>query len=361
LNKIKLYWTCQVIGWGGYVFLIGLLNKLSGNELDGALILNTFSTFAIGLLSSHFYRNLILRYHWLRLNIPRLIPRVLLMSVLMATLFYFLHSFVSEIVIAHRTVSYKFLDVFQNVLNLTANYVLWSLLYWLFHFIENYKKEEIKNLKWQAAKNEIELNKLKSQLNPHFIFNSMNSIRALVENHPSKAKDSITQLSNILRNSLFMGKKKYIDFFEEMALVNDYLALEKTRFEERLQVTVDIDDKASSFKVPPLMIQTLVENAIKHGISKIPSGGEVNILGAVQANQLRITILNTGKYENPNELNNKGFGLKNTIQRLHLLYGDHASFRIGNSNDGVVVAELRIPKLGEQKVGNSYQKFKTKP
>jgi sensor histidine kinase YesM len=332
-----------VIGWGGYVFLIGLLNKLNGNVIDVAFVLNTLSTFIIGILSSHLYRNIIVRYNWLTLNIPRLIPRALLMSVLLATVFYFFHSFISEIVIANRSVSYHFLEVFQNVLNLTANYVLWTLLYWLFHFIENYKKEEIKNLKWQAAKNEIELNKLKSQLNPHFIFNSMNSIRALVENHPQKAKASITQLANILRNSLFMGKKKYIDFEAEMALVNDYLALEKTRFEERLQVKLNIDDAAKAFKVPPLMIQTLVENAIKHGISKMPEGGEVEINASATDHKLVIAIVNTGHYSAEKEINGKGFGLKNTIQRLQLLYGNEATFSIGNRAGNRVAAEVSIP------------------
>ena len=95
----------------------------------------------------------------------------------------------------------------------------------MFHFVNNYKKEEIKNLKWQAAKNEIELNKLKSQLNPHFIFNSMNSIRALVSEDPKLAKEAITQLSNVLRNSLLMGKQKLIPLGDEMKLVNDYLGL----------------------------------------------------------------------------------------------------------------------------------------
>ena len=105
----------------------------------------------------------------------------------------------------------------------------------------------------------------------------MNSIRALVEDYPHKAKESITQLSNILRNSLFMGKRKFIAFKEEMNLVNDYLALEKTRFEERLTVQIEIGKGTEKFNVPPMMIQTLVENAIKHGISKIPEGGIVSV------------------------------------------------------------------------------------
>ena len=358
MNKIRLYWTCQVIGWGGYVFLITVLNRLSGNSIDLAFLFNTLSTFVIGILTSHLYRNIIVKYNWLRLSIPKLIPRVLITSAVFATAFYFLHSFISEIVIADRIISFRFLEVFESVLNLTANYILWTLLYWLFHFIENYKKEEIKNLKWQAAKNEIELNKLKSQLNPHFIFNSMNSIRALVEDYPHKAKESITQLSNILRNSLLMGKKKFIGFNEEMDLVNDYLALEKTRFEERLEVRMDIDPEAERFHVPPLMIQTLVENAIKHGISKIPSGGEVFVKAKVREGRLIISIENNGHYGHNGFYlgagsGDKGFGIKNTVQRLNLLYGNEALFHIGNIVGGKVKASVTIPYKEEDEESKS--------
>src|SRR5690606_14938941 len=99
-------------------------------------------------------------------------------------------------------------------------------------------KEEIKNLKWQAVKNEIELNRLISQLNPHFVFNSMNSIRALIDEDPKLAKQAVTELSNVLRNSLLMGKKTMVAFSEELKMVKDYLSLEKIRFEEKLQIII---------------------------------------------------------------------------------------------------------------------------
>src|SRR5690606_38237133 len=125
----------------------------------------------------------------------------------------------------------------------------------------------------QAVKNEIELNRLISQLNPHFVFNSMNSIRALIDEDPKLAKQAVTELSNVLRNFLLMGKKTMVAFSEELKMVKDYLSLEKIRFEEKLQIIIKVDDDCMNFLVPPLMIQTLVENGIKHGTSKLPEGG----------------------------------------------------------------------------------------
>lgn len=297
-------------------------------------------TFGLGILISHLYRAVILKLHWLKLSIPQLIPRVLVACIVFGGAFLLLHTLISDILIEGKWPQMEALEILQLVINLAGMFMIWSLLYFLFHFIENYKKEEIKNLKWQAAKNEIELNKLKSQLNPHFIFNSMNSIRALVDENPQKAKDSITKLSNILRSSLLMGKKEVIPFREEMQLVNDYLGLEKTRFEERLNVVLNISPETLDLKVPPMMIQTLVENSIKHGISQLPEGGSVTLKANKLDGNLIVEIANDGHFSTKDK--NSGFGLRNTEQRLQLLYGQYASFKIENT-EKMVKAFLKIP------------------
>ena len=232
----------------------------------------------------------------------------------------------------------------ESILNNTPVMFFWSLIYFMVHYIENYKKAEIENLKWQANINEIELNKLKSQLNPHFMFNAMNSIRALVEENPERAKESITQLSNILRNTLTMGKNKVIPFDDELKIVKDYVGLESTRYEERLRVEFVIDPQSSNFSVPPLMLQTLVENGIKHGISKLPEGGDLKVKTEVKGDVLHVNISNSGQL-NGRSSNGTGFGIKNSEQRLSLLYGNYASLKIYNSDDKHVQTELIIPKL----------------
>jgi LytS/YehU family sensor histidine kinase len=285
----------------------------------------------------------VVKLDWLKLKIIALIPRVVISSLVCGSGFYVLHSFISEVLILGESVSFEWLDILQTTLNLSVIFLVWSSLYFLFHFIQNYRKEEIKNLRWQALSNEVELNKLKSQLNPHFIFNSMNIIRALVDENPEKSKDSITQLSNILRSSLLMGRKKVISLSEELQLVKDYLSLEKTRFEERLQVEFEIGKNSLDHQLPPMILQTLVENGIKHGISKLENGGKIKVTSRKEGEKLHLTILNSGQLLTGNNEEEAGFGILNSRQRLSLLYGNRASLSIRNASNNLVLAELIIP------------------
>tara|TARA_B110000459_G_scaffold40471_1_gene43763 strand:+ start:908 stop:1951 length:1044 start_codon:yes stop_codon:yes gene_type:complete len=342
LKKTQLYWISQIVGWLLYAFVVGVFNVLTGNKLSSELVYSLISILLIGISVAHTFRLVIVKLNWMRFNISRLIPRILLGTLLAGVIVYFLKSIIIERIIVQNDYEFNVSEAFPSVISWSLLYLIWSLLYFLFHFVTNYKKEEIKNLKWQAAKNEIELNKLKSQLNPHFIFNSMNSIRALVNEDPVLAKEAITQLSNVLRNSLLMGRKKLISLDDEMKLVNDYLGLEKTRFEERLTIKKDIDKESGKLLIPPLMIQTLVENGIKHGTSRLPEGGTVEIISSIKKGNLEVVIFNSGVYDETKK-SETGFGLLNTKQRLKLMYGDKATFQIVNENN-TVKTTLLIPK-----------------
>lgn len=342
ISKERLYLICQLVGWFTYILLMLILNRLDGRELDFNFFLNLFTTFSLGVIVSHTYREVILKLEWLELKIFALIPRVVLTSMLCGLAFYVIHTLISDVIIANQKVILTPLEILTNTLDSWIIFFMWSLLYFLFHFIQNYRKEEIKNLRWQALSTEVELNKLKSQLNPHFIFNSMNSIRALVDENPEKSKDSITQLSNILRSSLLMGRQKVVPLSKELQLVQDYLSLEQTRFEERLRTRFEIDSEVREHKVPPLLLQTLVENGIKHGISRLENGGEIIVKAIKKRKNLILSIENTGKLEMKEE-NDPGFGLLNSRQRLFLLYGDKGNLRIRNTEHQTVLVEVLIP------------------
>ena len=269
MNKRSLYWLCQVCGWLLVILINGIFLE-GANGFNSSIAFSFFLLFFFGVIYSHFYRGLIIRFNLLRLSTLQAIPLVILFSFSFALLLHFsqlgMESLLRKDASAFTNIDLK--ASVRYIVNIAFLFFFWSLIYFLVHYVENYKKAEIENLQWQASINEIELNKLKSQLNPHFIFNSMNSIRALVGEDPLKAKDAITQLSSILRNTLLMGKKKVIPFDEELGIVKDYLGLESTRLEERLKITMQIDPLSSSFEVPPLMLQTLAENGIKHGDRK---------------------------------------------------------------------------------------------
>lgn len=348
VNKKRIYWSLQIGGWLLFAFVqIVWSYDLSGNVNLRRVINLLFEAF-LCLLITNWFRILLNRYKWLYLPMHRLIPSVFLSVFIMGLIIYFLR----------LPITFALVKIFEPVLrlNLTAAlnisqilgqsffygivFFLWTVFYFTYHYFERYNT----SLKYDASMTEIELNNLKSQLNPHFIFNALNSIRALVDENPSKSKQAINQLSNILRNSLASDKKGLTKFEDELKIVRDYLGLESIRFEERLKTEFDIHPDSQKFLVPPLMIQTLVENGIKHGISKLTPGGVIQLRTFVDKNHLKIHIRNSGHLLNGAKRSKAGLGLKNTIQRLKLLYGDEASFRIVNENDNFVLTEIIIPQ-----------------
>jgi len=217
----------------------------------------------------------------------------------------------------------------------------WTLIYYFYHYIEKSRKQQVDTLKLEALVKELELKTIKSHINPHFIFNSLNSIRALVDENPVRARTAITELSNILRNSMQTEKQETVSFEKELDIVKDYLALEHIRFEDRLRVEYDVDENTLDQPVPPMMLQTLVENAIKHGISKQMNGGTVKIISDFKDNFHELKIRNTGHLNGSQ--NEDGFGLTSTRNRLQLLFGLNANFDIQEIQFNTVQATVLIP------------------
>ena len=205
------------------------------------------------------------------------------------------------------------------------------------------RKQQMDTLQLEALVKELELKTIKAHINPHFIFNSLNSIRALIDENPQRARAAITELSNILRSSLSAEKGETVSFKEELKIVKDYLALENMRFEDRLQVEYFVEEETLSQQVPPMMLQTLVENAIKHGISKQIKGGMVKITSDIKGNYHELSVQNTGYLNGGTK--KTGFGLSSTQDRLSLLYGNKAKFEIKQINPSLVEAKVLIPFL----------------
>ncbi|MGY6521897.1 MAG: sensor histidine kinase [Mongoliitalea sp.] len=344
MNKIKLYWILQILGWSSYA-MINLFFASLDRGLTSVQVWAFLALAAVYLFSTHLLRHVVKKYGWFNLEFSRLLTYTLIALTVLS-----LGNTVAQIIlnIIFGTLKpeedLRPLLIAVNTFVSFLFYALWAMLYFLFHFLDNYNQ----TLKYQAKINEIQLNHLKSQLNPHFIFNALNSVRALVDEDPKKAKIAITQLSNILRFSLMMDKKRVIDFENELNTVKDYLNLETIRFEERLQVSYLIEAEAYDYKIPPMMLQTIVENAIKHGISNRVKGGliEIKCFEGI-TDDLVIQVKNSGQLKNtvnPKRKNGEGHGITNTIQRLKLIYGQRASFKIYNSGSDFVITEIKIPK-----------------
>lgn len=217
---------------------------------------------------------------------------------------------------------------------------LWLLIYMVWHYIEKEQKDKVDKIMLEKTVKELELKTIKAHINPHFIFNSLNSIRALVDENPSRARKAITELANILRSSMQVDKLETVPLEQELSIVKDYLALEQMRFEERLKVEMDIDEQTLALPVPPMVIQTLAENAIKHGISKYINGGFIRIISRLRNGQHELIVQNSGELNG--EGSESGFGIKSTQDRLNYLYQGKASFEIKNEN-GIVQSFIRMP------------------
>jgi len=218
---------------------------------------------------------------------------------------------------------------------------LWLLIYLVWHYIDKNRKDQLDKLKLETTVKELELKTIKSHINPHFIFNSLNSIRALVDENPERARRAITELSNILRSSMKAEKTETVTLERELDIVKDYLALEHMRFEERLKVEMVIDPDTLGQQVPPMMLQTLVENAIKHGISILVDGGVVRIVARFKGDNLELLVQNTGIING--DINTDGFGIKSTQDRLNLLYQGKARFEIKNIDNNMVESKVTMP------------------
>lgn len=333
----------QLGGWFTYVGIAAFLHYIGDNPFGIAVFIHLLTAFLLGLGLSHLYRLTAVKLGWTALKLAALIPRIFFSGIFFGLLFQLLY--VALTAYLFQTDTLNAADFLVRTFNWTVLFLLWSVIYFGFNFFSRYRQAEIQNLQWQAAKNEIELNKLKSQLNPHFLFNSLNTIRALIDESPVKAKQSVTGLAEILRKTLYMGEKKTVPFGDELQLVKTYLDLEKMRYEERLTVKYDICRGCEHHKIPALMLQTLVENAVKHGISKLAAGGTISLSARFNGGDLVVEVVNPGRWvEGGSDQNdeNKGFGLPNSIERLKLLYGREDLLKIENKN-GWVVTRLILP------------------
>ncbi|UWX55576.1 histidine kinase [Maribacter litopenaei] len=172
------------------------------------------------------------------------------------------------------------------------------------------------------------------------MFNSLNNIRGLMLEDVEKSRDMLTKLSEMLRYSLTKNNVNAINLEEELEMVENYIALSKIQFEDRLQFLKVVQDETLEIKIPPMIIQLLVENATKHGISKLKAGGTIKLVTFIEGQNLIISVINTGSLQIA-----EGFtqlGLQNIKQRLRLLYGNQANFNIEEINDEVI-ATINIP------------------
>jgi len=335
LTRLHWYWILQLCGWSG-ILMFMLAMYRSALQLDGVL-LTTVWTAASGLLLSHGWRSLFKRKGW---HTPRLrwqmwtVPALVLPPLQCA-------SVVLGLVVLQdaRFDSFGFLPM--ALIFWTLVFASWTGFYLMVKAIGRAARFEAEALRLEISAKDAELRALQAQVNPHFFFNSLNSVRGLMYEDRDAAAQMIDQLASLMRYALQSGQSSTVPLAEELEAVQAYLAIEQIRFEERLRASLHIEAGTETVQVPPMALQTLVENAVKYGVENSITGSDITISARRDASGVRIEIANTGALRQFS--NSTRVGLNNARKRLKLAVGPEAGLELAESG-GWVRATLTLPE-----------------
>lgn len=345
MNKKQVnYWLFQLLGWLLYTLSMVFFAFVFRNNMDNIFWKRILLFVFMGITFTHLLRYLIHYYHLK----PPLKGKIWFKFFVLVILICIANSYISSVLIQwlgwyrkefNGTIGKRFIF---TLFDSSPIILVWVSIYYIWHYVEDATKTEVDKLKLESLVKELELKTIKNHINPHFIFNALNSIRALVDENPTRARTAITELSNLLRSSMQTDKAEITSLETELNIVKDYLALEHIRFEDRLKINYQIDEDTLDQPIPPMMLQTLVENAIKHGISKQKDGGIVTIKSNFIDDKYELIIQNTGTLSD-DYIYNTGFGIESTKNRLALLFGKEASFSLKYIDNNIVEAKIIMP------------------
>ena len=358
MDRTRAYWLCQVAGW---TLFFGIQMSLSPDNWASGEVRTTLLTWALrvslGIGLTHAIRAFVRRHGWTRLSLKRLIPRTAITAVVGGSSFIGVESVLVALSplrrVAHHRADPPPAD---GIIGATLIVGVWLTIYFGIHAAWNYRQAEIDRWRLQARAEAARLDALKLQLNPHFFFNSLASVRSLIPEAPKRAKKMVARLARLLRKTLQASDEESVPLREELATTKTYLQLEKVRFEDRLDWTIDVAESARTRSVPFMLVQTLVENAVKHGVGQRRGGGTIRVEAAVtgdpadgagEERPLCLQVTNPGELgEEAGAARGSGTGFENARERLRLLFGDDASLALEQSGAETVTATARIPRAG---------------
>ncbi|WP_312706628.1 histidine kinase [Stenotrophomonas sp.] len=293
------FWLINGIGWALFCALsLAMSGVFGAGASSGGTLISVGLALALCGVSGG-VRALALARQWWQLEVGALAVRLALAVLLGAALAQLLLTAVLQpalalgwVDFAGRPADFRPLARVVYWLNTVLVLGLWTAVWAGLHSVRRARHAELARLRAEAERNALERDALRARLNPHFVFNALNNLRALILEDPERARDMVTRLSRTLRQALAHNRSEQVTLAEELAVVDDYLAIESIHFEQRLQVHRHINADALQALLPAMALQLLVENAIKHGIAQRPGGGEVRIHAALDHGVLRLRVDN---------------------------------------------------------------------
>ncbi len=346
-NRPRLFWIFHTSGWILLALMMGIIQlfKFTYSFRSTFLyFLTYFIGFCLTLGLRYFYRYIYSRTK----SVVSILFIIIISSLIANTIWEPIDVLVSQFFWTpeelaeqlKRIRSLTLYEYYKSNLIWFMFIMVWSTLYFgLINWFDQ-AEQRIKTEQAMRLANQAQLRMLRYQINPHFLFNSLNSIKALTYENPDQAVLMLTELSEFLRSTLRFCDSIYIPVREEIEMIEKYLSIEKIRFEERLNYEINYDFRVMESEILCFITQPLIENAIKHGLSASPEGIELKIDFSESGDNLAIEITNTGNYQKETE--SDGMGLKNITERLDNAYGDRYVFRIYDES-GRVKARLLIP------------------
>lgn len=346
-RTLSLYWKCQLIGWSVASLYWNFLGSIGTHFNVWLAVVHFFGDLLIYIPVTHLYRNFSLRRGWHKLRPRQLLIRIIPAIILLGGLYMVLT--IGKNYLIHYWFKTGFAIAFPDyfgelglTLFITGTRMMsiWLLAYYGYHYAQREINATKESARLAIIAKDAQLNNLTAQLNPHFFFNSLNNIKAQVMEDPHAARRAIDLLSEVLRTALYNRDTTLITLQQEMALIRDYLELEKMRFEQRLQTHLEVDQQLAQAAILPLSIQTLVENAIKHGIAQRKAGGTICIKVERKDGHLQATVRNPGTLQ---AQHTGGLGLKNLAERLQLQFNGKATLRLTQPAADTVLATITMP------------------
>lgn len=340
-QRLPSFWTVQIIGWLVYMVAV-YITFLTVSRPENYLSLFYIKAFRA---FTGFCLTCILRQIYLRFPEKFSIRLIALLVMGCAAVFGYAWTLIEFWYFSLTGTNFDWtLNLIRSpklALDYAMTLTAWSALYLGVKNWWSWQQERENALQSLALANKAQLDMLRYQLNPHFLFNALNSIRASIDEDAVRAKQMITQLSEFLRYSLLAESKKKISLSEELEAVRNYLAIEQIRFEDKLVVEFDIEQEAEDFQIPNFLLNPLVENAVKHGLQTSPKPLEIKISAKIVNKGLVLEVINSGMLNNGSDCNGNGIGLKNVRDRLQTLFGDNAAFEL-NQDGPFVKARIEI-------------------
>ena len=352
-DKNRAFWTLQIAGWGGAFLLRAITSLVSGQDVSFIinLAIEGITGFSISLILS-------VVYHRVISDKPLIVwTSMLLVLITGVAIFTFIIAWVTSL--TRSSFDGDFLSLFIGLFIWPLALLgAWSALYFAINYFLKVEEQADRLERLEAQATSAQLAMLRYQLNPHFLFNTLNSISTLVllkQTEPANAM--LTRLSSFLRHTLVTQPGGKVTVAQEVETLKLYLDIERMRFEERLQTDFRVEEKASKAQIPSMLLQPLMENAIKYGVSPLEEGAEISLLAQIVGPRLRITVSDSGPgvdvggvaddlpavMATHKRRNSTGVGLANIRERLQLLHGSKAGVTVTENQPSGTVVTITVP------------------